>query len=328
MNIRALVNIVLPLCVLLVLSQDSNGLTTKKCNNTRLKNEIKKHARCLDIVINKYVNGGLKVYNDQKFKTTKVFDLGMACQYHNKLWKNIEGCNNELATNCFDTKMVQLANAVHSLFELRCQSPDIFGVIDPNKFENFHHVAEGIIGHDPMSYFKSIVTFDKSCNANEMADALTSTNYPCFGITMSTLYSSVAVYFTKDNAAFPGHISPCKTTTSSLKSCLNKNACFSQNEMDLAREGISTVYQWGMDTAVAITDNFGNVFNVDKALRDTTLKYKTFELPLSQVFSQAQADLPWFDELMAKILKTVDFFIKDFKNKDCKRNLKGIPKLS
>ena len=97
--------------------------------------------------------------------------------------------------------------------------------------------------------------------------------------------------------------------------------------MDLVREGFSTVYQWTMDASVQIKDNFGSVANTNKALRSTTLKYKTEQIPLSQVL-YSEAGQPRFDDLMAKILKTVDFIIKDFKNKDCKRNLKGLPKLS
>ena len=342
MNILALVKILLPLCVLLVLSHPSNGLKTGKCNEARLKVEIKNYGSCLKAVEDEYLKGGLmkvynekkskdeylkggsvkvynekkskdeylkgglmKVYNEKKSKKgirkregwiapaiTKDFYLPKACHYHNKLWKRVEKCNNELSKNCFDSEMAQLGNAVQSLFELRCQSPYIAGWIDPRKLKNFLRLAKTIIGKS----FEQI-KFDKSCSLKQMADEFERINLPCFKGIASTFYHPVAVYFSKGDARFPGYVSSCKTITSALDSCLSENACFSQNEMDLVREWASTFYQWEMYIFAEIAD----------------------EISLSEVLV-AQAKQPEFDDFNAKILETVDFVIKDFKNKDCKKN--------
>ena len=101
--------------------------------------------------------------------------------------------------------------------------------------------------------------------------------------------------------------------------------------MDLVGEWASTIYQWFMGIVVQITDNFGSIGNDGQRLCDTTFKFKKEEFPLSQIFDDD--DEPRFDgdrigDDIAKILKTVDFVIKDFKNKDCKTNLSGVPNLS
>jgi hypothetical protein len=200
-------------------------------------------------------------------------------------------------------------------------------MIDANKFNNFPRLVEQIIGSDAMSYFKALVKFDKTCSTMEMGDELRYINGPCFGGIVQAFNRPIGMFFYDKNMAFPGYISPCKSITSSLKSCLDQNACFSQKEMNLGRKGSSTVYQWGMDASVQIKKTFGSVANANEALRATTLKYKTEQIPLSQLLYSGTGQ-PSFDDLMAKILKTVDFVIKDFKNKKCKRNLKGLPKLS
>jgi hypothetical protein len=327
MKLCTLVEILLPLFVLLVVSQHAKGFSTKKCNDARLKDQLKKQVRCLDPLLNEYVKEVLKVYKEQNSKKTKIFDLAKACKTHNKLWKKVTKCNNELATKCLGSKMVQLSNAVHSLLELRCNSPDKVGVVDANKLINFPRLAEQIIGSDATSYFEALVQFDKTCNTIEMGDELRHINVPCFNGIVQAFIRPIGMYFHDKNMAFPEYISPCKSIISSLKSCLDENACFSQNEMALVREAASTVYQWEMDASVQIIDSFGSVANANEALRATTVKYKTEQIPLSKVL-YFEAGQPWFDDLMAKILKTVDFVIKDFKNKKCKRNLKGIPKLS
>jgi hypothetical protein len=297
-----------------------------------LKDELKIHASCVENEKIKFAEGELKAYNDQKSERTKVFDLVKACQYQSELWTRVEWCNNRLTTMCFDSKTVQLVQLVHSLFELRCESSYIHGMIDEKKFKEFPYVAERIIGYDARSYFKSLVTFDKSCTIHQMAVEIGYTQYPCFGGIGSMFYRPVEYYFNeRDNATFPGYISSCKTITSGLKSCLNENACFSQNEMDLVGEWASTIYQWFMGIVVQITDNFGSIGNDGQRLRDTTFKFKKEEFPLSQIFDDDDAlrfDGDRIGDDIAKILKTVDFVIKDFKNKDCKRNLSGVPKLS
>ena len=221
--------------------------------------------------------------------------------------------------------MVELVNAVHSLLQLTCNSPNITGMINPNKLTNFLLLADRIIGPDPISYFKSVVTFDKSCNTIEMGDELKYINFPCLLGIVQAFGRPIGHYFNDANMVFPEYISPCKSITSSLKTCFEENACFSQKEMDLVRKGGSTVYQFKMAASVRIKDNFGSVANADNALRATTLKYKTEHIPLSLVL-YSEAGQPIFDAFMAKILKAVDFVINDFKNKDCKTNLKGLLK--
>jgi hypothetical protein len=241
MNIRTLVEILLPLFVLLVVSQHAKGLATDKCTDARLKDQIKKQAKCLYPLVNQYVKGVLKVYKKQKSKNTKIFYLAYACKTHTKLWKKVKKCNNQFATKCLDSKMVQLANAAHSLLELRCNSSDIVGMIDANKFNKFPRLAEQIIGSDAMSYFKSLVKFDKTCNTFEMGDEFRYINGPCFNGIIQAFNRPIGMYFYDKNLAFPEYISPCKSITSSLKSCLDENTCFSQKEMNLARAGSSTV---------------------------------------------------------------------------------------
>ena len=104
---RILVEILLSLFALLIVSQRANGLATNKCTDVRLKDEIKKQARCLVPLANKYVTKLLKVYEKQKFNATKIFDLAWACRTHKKLLKRVKKCNIEFATNCLDSEMVE-----------------------------------------------------------------------------------------------------------------------------------------------------------------------------------------------------------------------------
>ena len=340
MKIRGLVEMLLPIFLFLVLLQLANGLSTKTCNTIRLRDQLKNDVKCLETIKNKYVNEVLKIYNQQKAKKTTIVDLVKACKTHDNLWREVKTCANEFCTSCMDYNLTKVANGFLKSFDLSCDAQKLSGMrnisrnFEDEDLEELNEIIE-TIGRDPASYFKSLIKFDKTCSLREIETELLTPKGTIFRCVadgkwdLNGKWKDIVTYIqnhpNQSDRPFPEHVSPCKSVTSALKSCLDENDCVSREEMELIKYLASKVYQITMSTSLQITENFGGAAKVYNALRSTTLKYNSKQWLVGRDLLHFKSGI---DELVARVLKTVDFFIEDFKNKSCKENLKGLPNSS
>ena len=326
---RAYITILVALLVALLCSHLAKGFTTEKCKHYDLQSQLKQMAKCADKSNHKYLNEMSKLYREQMAKKQQQLDSARFCPATQQALEDEIICLEKLVRTCFDDKMIMLFSEFFSIFPNDCNVQNTPSLVDQMKMKEFIEKSKKIIGHYPdnVKYLMSIITFDKHCTYQSRTESFAGT-FRC------SMEQAQPLIVTVQQARYsrPKSFPVCNAAERILGTCFQANQCFSQQEMDLIRQSISTVYTMVMESLLQMTQTFGNYSNFVNVLSssepDTHVKNQllsSFGGNNQVIFDQLKNQQEAYMEM---VVEMADLAIKDYKTGNCKANIKGFSFLS
>jgi len=324
MNLRSIIEIVLPMVVLFIASQiaQSDGVkgrfATPQCTHDQLAPAIGEMASCDTKNWNNYVEKMLKNYKDQA-DGEKTFDLRTACEITNEVAvKEGKECPVNFAESCLPDYISQFVGEMYDASHMNCDCPD-FGssmgdsncmIFDPQKvYPALTKLQEGC--EKDQKCPEKLFTFDKKCEGDKRGEVFMSSVYPCVMKSFQPMMNAMQGYF--NGGTNLDNVSPCKTVGEVLDKCFQENECFSQREMELIRNLAATGYNGVMKSLLHVDDEFGSITEYVNAHNDLTLKWHDYEVTLPNMIDVSDPDTK-------KALDFADHIVQDYKSDVCKGN--------
>jgi len=266
------------LSLLLACTQLVHGFATTNCEHDQLVTQIKELLKCHQKNEDKFIDESEDIIkeliqNDQNSN----FDDDL-CPLVQKFARKEILCVNSLAETCFEQKIAGLVSEASSVFEGDCDTgPRGSGPINQKNLQTFMNKVESTIGRSPASinYVVSKITFDKQCSLEERMNAFYKGSIEC----VMKKYGNYGNNGRNDiqNSGPPSPIPKCNTIMEMLTSCSNSNDCFSQQEMDLVRDTVFTIYQMTMEKAAKLMKKFDGIGDSQEQLEWVKAAVKDFE---------------------------------------------------
>ena len=231
------------LSMLLVCNQVVDGLATKNCKHSILADQIKQLLKCsnnnADKAVDELINIAKKGIKDPS--NNKI--LNDVCLLAQKTARKEITCANLLAATCLEPKVARLVSDSGSIFKGGCDR--YYSPLNFKNLQTWGRKVESTIGRYPanLKYLSSMITFDKRCSLRERGNAFYNGPMACIS----------------QKATTTGSYPTCAQFLEMLSSCSSGNDCFSQQEMDLVRDVVFSLYRMGMEHVVKIYKKFKHV---------------------------------------------------------------------
>ena len=102
-----------------------------------------------------------------------------------------------------------------------------------------------------------------------------------------------------------------------LDECFKENDCFSQREMEMARNLVAAPYKIGMESLTIITDQwaFGSLVDFVEFLHnDVTWKWNDYTIPYLPISFDPSSPI------LRQVLNMLDRAVLDYNTEDCELN--------
>ena len=321
MNFQSIVEVFLPVAVLLIAAQVAkiNGnkerFGTAQCNQNQLATAIATVSFCETENWLKYVQNMLKNYKDET-SSGKTFNLKTACEITNAI-AITEGkeCPVNFAKSCLPNYVAPALEAMYDGLILNCSCSLSDGscmVYDQNIMQTEASEVQKLTEscHKDPNCPAELVKFDKECTEIQREEAMGKL-LPCFMGPFSQYSEAIENYF--KNGGSLGNISPCKTMKNVLDQCFVETSCFSQQEMDVIRNLVATLYHKAMRSLTLVTDEFGNLTEFVDSHNGLTLQWYDFNFTLPTIVDVSE---PFTN----KVLDLADYIIEDYNANYCLTN--------
>ena len=338
MNLRSIIEIVLPMVVLFIASQiaHSDGVkgrfATPQCAHDQLAPAIGEMASCEIENWHNYVEKSLKNFKDQ-LDGGKTFDLKTECELHNELLlKEGKECPVNFAESCLPDYISQFVGELYDALHLDCNCPNFHKwdngqwsqmgdsnckILDQQKVNaSFAILFEGCAKDKKCP--EKLFTFDKKCEGNKRGEEFMSSVVPCLKENGMPMVIAIMGYF--NGVTNLDNISPCTTVGKVLDECFKENTCFSQREMELIRNLAATGYNGGMKSLLQVDEEFGSITEYVNAHNDLTLKWHDNTYTLPEVVDISEPTTK-------KALDFADHIVQDYKSDVCKPKQKEFERM-
>ena len=237
------------LSLLLACNQVVDGLATKNCKHSVLADQIKQLLKCSSNNADKAVDELINIAKQgiQDPSNNKI--LGDLCSLAQKTAREEITCANLLAATCLEPKVARLVSDAGSIFKGGCDR--YHSPLNYNNLRTWGKKVESTLGRYPanLKYLSSMITFDKRCSLRERGNAFYNGPMACISQKAITMrpHAPTSYYPT------------CAQFLEMLSSCSSGNDCFSQQEMDLVRDVVFSLYRVGMEHVVKVYHKFKHV---------------------------------------------------------------------
>ena len=241
MNSNMLIKYLAAVSLLLICYPLVDGFSTNKCEHNQVVAQMKDFLKCGRNTIMKY-SAETPLYRYYVGMALPVYPVNKKrmCSYLQNTVKEGILCANSFAETCFEP----LVSKADSVFEGDCDpSP-----VNDHKLRAFMDMVQKIFGRPRMHdahYLDPVIKFDKNCSLDQRAGEMEKGPLDCFKKKLEKNFRSSSV-----------HLADCNAVIDVLASCFKSNNCFSQLEMDFARDMVFTIYDTTMEQYSIYIDNF------------------------------------------------------------------------
>jgi len=240
-----------------------------------------------------------------------VFDLQEACKVTNEIaLDQSKECAVDFAQSCFPDYISDFITKLYDVLTLDCNHPTPYfnsTLIDQNELQAVMKELIENCENDPncpLGFF----SLDKQCSTMERWESLDKINECENSIIFGQSFDEIENHFSITN---------CKTLSKVLDECYKEDDCFSQREMEMARNLVAALYKIGMETLTLITDQwaFGSLVDFVEFLHnDVTLKWNDHTIPYLPI--SLDPSIP----IVRQVLDVLDHAVSDYNSEDCELN--------
>jgi len=251
-----------------------------RCNHDQLYAAGGKMFECESFFIQQY----LEVMSENYKNGT--FDLQEACKIHNVIaFEERRYCPLKFAEACLPDYFSDFINNLYDTLTLDCNHPTPYfnsTLINQNELQTVIKELKENCKNDPLCPF-GFFNFDKQCSDAERLESFYKvTDCSYWNLIFGPPWHANEKYlsFKKGDDEF------CKVLSYMFNACFNENESFSQREMGMGRDLVTTSYKTIMEPLSMIADEFGSLTEfVEFVNNDVTLKWNdhTITLPISFV---------------------------------------------
>ena len=274
-------------------------IATSKCTHDQLYTAGGEMLKCESHYIHQYLVALSKIYENG------AFDLQEACEIHNEIvFDERRECALNFAQSCFPNYISDFITKLYDVLTLNCNHPTPnfnFTFFDQNEVQAVMKELIENCKNDP-NCPQGFFSFDKQCSAIERLESL---------YKIDQCMNSIIVGQSFDD------ITPCKTLSKALDECFKENDCFSQREMEMARNLVAAPYKIGMESLTIITDQwaFGSLVDFVEFLHnDVTWKWNDYTIPYLPISFDPSSPI------LRQVLNMLDRAVLDYNTEDCELN--------
>ena len=312
METRTYLKVTVTLLVYLACPYLVAGYATKNCTHDQLTSQVKQVAKFWDKPLTNYVDAMSMLYKEKQMRV----DSTGGCPITQTFYEEILYSLKKLVETCFDTEMNILFLEGSSILSQDCNDQSLHTWWNSTVTKMMDVFKMSKITNP--QYFGSVITFDKVCTQEEKrnsvyrlllcflenAGPLSSVFHEIVPNTQQPRSGSIKITCPE---AFP----LCTAVKRMLWSCFQADDCFSQQEMDLIRESVSTAYSMAMEMLSQISQNVGGRQTLIKVVDAFLLKNRN------------KNKFP--DKHKAACgLYLFDLAIEDYQRGTCKTNIKQL----
>jgi len=292
-------------------------LATLKCSHIQLYAAGGEAFECQRKHLEQYLRTMMNIYKNG------VFDLQEACETHNEIaLEQISKCSLNFAESCLPDYFSDFLNKVHDVLILDCNrsTPYFNSTMMDRKWLELRDVIHEFVENfkkDPKG-FAGFINLDKQCTFERAIQMTSAKISPCMERQIfGQSFNATERYLRLNEEGELGDMSFCKRLGKGLDECFDENECFSQREMEMARDVIVTIYNIGMELFTMIANPFGSLSDfADFVHNDVTLKWNDHTIPLPTIV----------DPIVREKLDEIDHAIWDFNSDDCELNQHALEK--